>query len=82
MPAIELIWDFFGPRAQGIAEHHAAHVNEFVRREGVTAEVGVRPSGPGHWSARVLVSEEDALPLRKVLRPSRAVPLEHDSGSD
>ena len=82
MPQLELIWDFFGPRAQGIAEHHAAHVSEFVRREGVTAEVGARHSGPGHWSAWVLVSEEAALPLRNALRPNRAVRLEHEGGSD
>jgi len=73
MSQLELIWDFFGPRAQGIAEHHATHVREFVQREGVTAEVGARESGPGHWSAWVTVSEADAMPLRNALRPNRVV---------
>lgn len=73
MRQLKLIWDFFGPRAQGVAEHHAAHVDEFVRRSGVPATTGAECSAPGHWSAWMVVSEEAALRLRTTLRPNRAV---------
>lgn len=73
MQQLKLIWDFFGPRAQGVAEHHAAHVDEFVRRAGVPATAGAECSAPGHWSAWLVVSEEAALRLRTTLRPNRAV---------
>lgn len=73
MRQLKLIWDFFGPLAQGIAEHHATHVNEFVRREGVPATTGAECSAPGHWNAWLVVSEEVALRLRTALRPTRAV---------
>lgn len=73
MRQLKLIWDFFGPRAQGVAEHHAAHIDEFVRRAGVAATTGAECSAPGHWSAWMVVSEEAALRLRTTLRPNRAV---------
>ena len=73
MRQLKLIWDFFGPRAQGIAEHHAAHVNEFVRREGVSATTGAECAAPGHWSAWLVIDEAVALRLRAALRPNRAV---------
>lgn len=79
MRQLKLIWDFFGPRAQRIAEHHAAHVNEFVRREGVAATTGAESPAPGHWSAWVVIDEAAALRFRPVLRPNRAVLPDPDS---
>lgn len=73
MRRLKLIWDFFGPRAQGIAEHHASHVDEFARREGLGATAGAECTDPGHWSAWLVLGERDALRLREVLRPNRAV---------
>ncbi|HEU5074242.1 MAG TPA: hypothetical protein VFU02_08715 [Polyangiaceae bacterium] len=73
MRMLKLVWDFFGPRAQGIAEHHAAHVDKFVGSAGVSATTGVECAAPNHWSAWLLVSEADALRFRTVLRPNRAV---------
>jgi len=81
MRQLKLIWDFFGPRSQGIAEHHAAHVSEFVQREGVAAKTGAECTAPGHWSAWLVISEEAALRLRPVLRPNRAVLPDPDAQS-
>lgn len=76
MRQLKLIWDFFGPRAQRTAEHHATHVDEFVRREGLGASTGTECAAPGHWSAWLVLGERDALRLRDVLRPNRAVPAD------
>jgi hypothetical protein len=73
MQRLKLIWDFFGPRAQGIAEHHATHIDQFMRREGLTAATGAERLGRDHWGAWLVVGEKDALRLRDVLRPNRAV---------
>jgi len=73
MRELKLIWDFYGPRAQGTAEHHAAHVSEFVRREGVSGTTGAECAAPGHWSAWLIVSEAVALRFRTALKPNRAV---------
>ena len=73
MPQLKLIWDFFGPRAQGIAQHHAIHVDEFVRREGFAATTGSESPAPGHWSAWVVLDDEHVERVRAVLRPHRAV---------
>lgn len=73
MRQLKLIWDFFGPRAQGIAQHHATHVDEFARREGIVATTGCESPAPGHWSAWVVLDDEHVERLRSALRPHRAV---------
>lgn len=45
-------WDFFGPRAQGTAEHFVEHLNAFLDRHGFAAcETGTESRGPGHRAA-------------------------------
>ncbi len=70
---IRLIWDFLGPRAEGISEHHAAHLSEFARREGLMSQVGSECFAEGHWVAWLSVEAEDVDRVRAALKPMRAV---------
>jgi len=74
MRKIKLIWDFRGPEAQGIAEHHAIHLGEFALREQLSFyEVGTDEAAPQHWMAFVIVEESNMKLLRDALRPHRGV---------
>lgn len=71
---IKLIWDMRGPDAQGTAEHHARHLGEFARREGLSpAQTGAEQLSPSHWIAWMIVEEKDVAALRAALRPSRGL---------
>lgn len=71
---IRLIWDMRGPDAQGTAEHHARHLGEFARREGLSLQqTGAEQLAPSHWIAWMIVEEKDVPALRVALRPSRGL---------
>lgn len=71
---IKLIWDFRGPDALRIAEHHAIHLNEFLQRENYSKEsVGVEAITPLHAIAFLLTNQENMLIFRDALKPMRAV---------
>lgn len=74
-----LAWDFYGGDALGTATHFAGHVEQFLRREGITAPSPIVTQEDESWASVSLETpaEHDALILR-VLRPHRVV--EPDSG--
>jgi hypothetical protein len=77
MRKIKLIWDFRGPDAKGIAEHHKIHLGEFAAREKLSFyETGVEEDAANHWIAFVIVEEVNMKLLRDALRPHRGVVAE------
>lgn len=72
-PKPTLYWDFYGPTAQGTAEHFHRHLDEFLAREGFDAcETGVDLIEPGrHAAARCRCSESLVAVIGRALRPHR-----------
>ena len=75
MRKIKLIWDFRGPDAKGIAEHHKIHLGEFAVREKISFEAGVEGE-VHHWMAFIIVEESNMKIVRDALRPHRGVVAE------
>jgi hypothetical protein len=67
-------WDFRGPRAQAIAEHHARHLREFLDRHGLTG-CQVRCEQPRPFQATALLEAPEPAwaVVEKALRPPRVV---------
>lgn len=66
------LWDFYGPDAQGTAEHFAHHVDEFiVRNQMGECPTGVESVGPGHVVAWCTAPEEHHSLVFKALKPKR-----------
>ena len=69
---IKLIWDFRGPDARAFAEHHVIHLKEFAQKEGLALdEAECSPLSDLHWTASLLVVEEEMIKVRDALRPHR-----------
>jgi hypothetical protein len=69
---IKLIWDFRGPDAKPIAEHHAKHLKEFAsskKLQGILC--GTEDRTPLHAIAYMVVSESEMGSVRDALRPHR-----------
>ncbi|APD06935.1 hypothetical protein UJ101_01416 [Flavobacteriaceae bacterium UJ101] len=72
MRKIKLIWDFHGPDAKGIAEHHVIHLKEFAEKEHLEVlEFGEEMLSEKHFTAYMAVLEKDMLLVRDTLRPHR-----------
>ena len=70
---IKLIWDFRGPEALQIAEHHAIHLREFSEREQLPFfDVGIEKVSPMYCLAFIIVQEEKMITFRDALVPHRA----------
>lgn len=70
---IKLIWDFRGPEAVQIAEHHAVHLREFSDREELPyIDAGVEQVSSMHCVAYIVVPEEKMITFRDALVPHRA----------
>jgi len=65
-------WDFFGPRAQGTAEHFERHVRQFLEQHACPAETALESSGQGHAAVRCVVPLEWAERIELSLKPKRA----------
>jgi hypothetical protein len=68
---IKLIWDFRGPAAAKIAEHHAIHLGEFVTKEGKNYEVSHAVISEMHAIAYFIVPKAEMIAMRDALRPHR-----------
>lgn len=69
---IKLIWDFKGPEATKIAEHHAIHLREFIMKEQLeNMVVGAEVINDSYHIAYVIVEEKDMIMMRDALRPHR-----------
>ncbi len=69
---IKLIWDFRGPNAKHIAQHHAKHLNEFAETEKLQHSfTGIEELSPMHHIAFMVVEKKLMDSLRETLKPTR-----------
>ena len=72
MRKLKLIWDFRGPDAMKIAEHHEKHLKEFIRSENTDLNItGYQQLSELHSIAYMVVTEDEMKPIRDALRPHR-----------
>jgi hypothetical protein len=72
MDRVKMIWDFRGPNAQPIAEHHVIHLNEFITIEGLKHILtGTETISEMHHTAYMVVLKNDVENLRRTLKPHR-----------
>jgi len=72
MRKIKLIWNFRGPDAKQIAQHHETHLKEFAKTN--KAEdwfTGVTEISDMYTMAYMVVKEENMNEFREALRPHR-----------
>lgn len=69
---IKLIWDFRGPNANPIAQHHAKHLGEFAESEALQYSFsGSEQLSEMHAIAFLVVEKELMNSLREKLKPNR-----------
>lgn len=69
---IKLIWDFRGPNASPIAEHHAKHLSEYVISERLNNTIcSTEKVSEMHSIAFLVVEKELMTVLRENLKPHR-----------
>jgi hypothetical protein len=74
---IKLIWDFKGLSSQQIAKHHAIHLKEYGIIEKLPEiSIGFETISDMHSIAYMVVSEENMIKVRDVLKPHRGTSFE------
>ncbi len=69
---IKLIWDFRGPVAAKIAEHHEIHLKEYIQTEKITLNItGFEIINDMHAIAFMVVEEANMIAVRDALKPHR-----------
>jgi hypothetical protein len=72
MRKLKLIWDFRGPDASKIAEHHEIHLKEYILTEKLNITItGLENLNEMHSIAFLVVNEDEMKPLRDALKPHR-----------
>lgn len=72
MRKLKLIWDFRGPDALKIAEHHETHLKEFITIEKNNLNItGHQQLNDFHSIAFMVVTEDEMKPIRDALKPHR-----------
>jgi len=72
MRQLKLIWDFRGPDALKIAEHHEIHLKEFITIEKTNLNItGFNAITDLHAIAFMVVNEAEMKPIRDALKPHR-----------
>ena len=72
MRKLKLIWDFRGPDAFRIAEHHELHLKEFIASKKLDMNItGVEYVSEIHSIAYLVVNENEMKPIRDALKPHR-----------
>lgn len=72
MRKLKLIWDFRGPHAKKIAEHHEIHLKEYIQLENLNITItGVEELNSNHSIAFLVVDETGMKPVRDALKPHR-----------
>ncbi|XMO85612.1 hypothetical protein AAFN75_12520 [Algibacter sp. AS12] len=72
MRKLKLIWDFRGPDASKIAEHHEIHLKEYIQLEKLNITItGVETLSELHTLAFLVVNEDQMKPIRDALKPHR-----------
>jgi hypothetical protein len=69
---LKLIWDFHGPDAHKIAEHHEIHLKQYIALEKFEITLtGVETLTDMHAIAFLVVNENNMKPIRDALKPHR-----------
>lgn len=77
MRKLKLIWDFRGPNALKIAEHHEIHLKEYIISQNINSDItGVEALANLHAIAFMVVDEPDMKPIRDALKPHRGLVYE------
>lgn len=77
MRNLKLIWDFRGPNALKIAEHHEIHLKEYIAAQNLTIEItGFEALTELHAVAFMVIDEQDIKPIREALKPHRGLVYE------
>lgn len=72
MRKLKLIWDFHGPDAHKIAEHHEIHLKQYIQLEQLDISItGIEDIHDLHSIAFLVVNEADMKPIRDALKPHR-----------
>jgi len=72
MRKLKLIWDFRGPDALKIAEHHQIHLKDYIQLEKLELNItGYEAITDLHAIAFMVVTEDIMKPIRDVLKPHR-----------
>lgn len=72
MRKLKLIWDFHGPNALKIAEHHEKHLKEYIALEKLDITlIGFEILNDSHAIAFLVVDESQMKPIRDALKPHR-----------
>lgn len=72
MRHLKLIWDFRGPDALKIAEHHVKHLKEYITLQNTNLNItGYQELSPMHSIAFMVVDEVEMKPIRDALKPHR-----------
>ncbi|WP_299891835.1 hypothetical protein [uncultured Lacinutrix sp.] len=72
MRKLKLIWDFRGPDALKIAEHHEIHLKQYVLLEKLSLNItGFQSLNEFHAIAFLVVNEDEMKPVRNALKPHR-----------
>ncbi len=72
MRKLKLIWDFRGPDALKIAEHHEIHLKEYISIENLKLDItGFQAMSNVHAIAFMVVNENEMKPVRDALKPHR-----------
>ena len=72
MEKIKLIWNFIGPDAAKIAEHHEIHLKEYIQIEKITLNItGFTVLNEVYAIAYMVVEKSEMIPVRDALKPHR-----------
>ncbi|TXE16884.1 hypothetical protein ES692_11045 [Psychroserpens burtonensis] len=72
MRKLKLIWDFKGPDAHKIAEHHVKHLKEFIAIKNTNLNItGFEQLSDLHSIAFMVVTDDEMKPIRDALKPHR-----------
>ncbi|WP_100614506.1 hypothetical protein [Confluentibacter citreus] len=72
MRKLKLIWDFHGPDAYKIAQHHEIHLKDYIIIEKLDITItGIETLSDMHTIAFLVVNEDQMKPVRDTLKPHR-----------
>lgn len=72
MRKLKLIWDFRGPDAYKIAEHHEKHLKDYIAIKKLDLKItGLESVNEMHTIAFMVVNEDEMKPIRDALKPHR-----------
>lgn len=69
---VKMIWDFRGPEATKIAEHHRIHLDDYIRMQKLQqCHSGIEKQSDMHHIAYMVVPRDQVPDLKAQLKPHR-----------